>query len=135
MEHQGKDAWIALRYGVGLTATLAGLDKFFNLFTDWSVYASAAAGPLLPASPGLLMEGVGVVECAAGAAVLAGLTRVGAYVASGWLLGLAAPLMLVGFYDVALRDVVLSVALFTLARLVEEGDPGAYHHYHGAAPG
>jgi hypothetical protein len=31
-------AWIALRFGIGLTATLAGIDKFFNLLADWSAY-------------------------------------------------------------------------------------------------
>jgi hypothetical protein len=27
--------WLALRLGIGLTATLAGIDKFFNLLADW----------------------------------------------------------------------------------------------------
>ena len=29
--------WIALRFALGLTATLAGLDKFFNLLANWEV--------------------------------------------------------------------------------------------------
>ena len=44
---------------------------------------------------------VGVIELAVGAAILAGWTRAGAYVASGWLLGVAANLVAAGFYDVA----------------------------------
>jgi hypothetical protein len=62
---------------------------------------------------------VGVIELAVGVAILAGWTRLGAYVASGWLLAVAANLVAAGFYDVAVRDVVMSVAAFTLARLAE----------------
>jgi hypothetical protein len=36
-----------------------------------------------------------------GVAILAGWTRVGAYVASAWLLGVAANLVAAGFYDTA----------------------------------
>ena len=35
--------WIALRFALGLTATLAGLDKFFNLLADWGTYVSPLA--------------------------------------------------------------------------------------------
>ena len=44
---------------------------------------------------------------------------VGAYIASAWLLLVAANLLLAGYLDVAVRDVVMSVAAFTLARLLE----------------
>ena len=117
--------WIALRLGIGLTATLAGIDKFFNLLANWGSYLSPLATRLLPVSPGAFMGLVGVVEFAVGAAILAGWTRLGAYVASAWLLGVAANLVAAGFYDVAVRDVVMSLAAFTLARLAEvrEGAP------------
>jgi len=111
--------WIALRLGIGLTATLAGIDKFFNLLANWGSYLSPLATRLLPVSPGAFMGLVGVVEFAVGAAILAGWTRLGAYVASAWLLGVAANLVGAGFYDVAVRDVVMSLAAFTLARLAE----------------
>jgi hypothetical protein len=111
--------WIALRYGIGLTATLAGIDKFFNLLADWSLYVSPLAAQLLPVSTGTFMGIVGIMELAVGAAILAGWTRLGAYVASAWLLGIAANLVAAGFYDVAVRDVVMSFAAFTLARLAE----------------
>ena len=42
--------WIALRFGIGLTATLAGLDKFFNLLADWGTYVSPLAAQVLPFS-------------------------------------------------------------------------------------
>jgi hypothetical protein len=111
--------WIALRLGVGLTATLAGLDKFFNVLADWSSYLSPLAAQLLPVSTPTFMGVVGVIEFAVGVTILAGWTRVGAYVASAWLIGVAANLVAAGLYDVAVRDVVMSLAAFTLARMAE----------------
>jgi DoxX-like protein len=119
MDNRLDTPWIALRFGIGLTATLAGVDKFFNLLANWSSYLSPVAKGLLPVSPGTFMGMVGVIEVAVGVAILTGWTRVGAYVASAWLLGVAANLVTAGFFDVAVRDVVMSVAAFTLARLAE----------------
>jgi hypothetical protein len=111
--------FVALRFGIGLTATLAGLDKFFNLLADWSKYVSPFAAHVLPFSTHTFMGIVGVVEIAVGLTILAGFTRLGAYLASAWLLCVAANLALGGFFDVAVRDVVMAIAAFTLARLAE----------------
>jgi hypothetical protein len=127
MDSRLNTPWIALRLGIGLTATLAGLDKFFNLLADWGSYVSPLAVQLLPVSTGTFMGVVGVIELAVGLAILAGWTRLGAYVASAWLLGVAANLVLAGYYDIAVRDVVMSVAALTLARLAEvRGESPAY---------
>ena len=119
MDNRLNIPWIGLRYGVGLTATLAGLDKFFNILADWGSYVSPAAAQLLPVSIPTFMGIVGTVELAVGVAILTRWTRAGAYVASAWLMGVAANLVLAGFYDVAVRDVVMAVSAFTLARLEE----------------
>ena len=119
MDNRLNAPWIALRFGIGLTATLAGIDKFFNLLADWGSYISPLAVGVLPVSTSAFMGIVGVIELAVGVAILAGWTRLGAYVASAWLLGVAANLAAAGFYDVAVRDVVLALAAFTLARLAE----------------
>ena len=111
--------WIALRYGVGLTATLAGLDKFFNVLADWGSYVSPTATQFLPVSIPTFMGLVGIVELVVGVAILTRWTRAGAYVASAWLVGVAANLVLAGLYDVAVRDVVMAAGAFTLARLEE----------------
>lgn len=34
MDNRLNTPWIALRLGIGLTATLAGIDKFLNLLAD-----------------------------------------------------------------------------------------------------
>src|SRR5688500_17500508 len=70
MDHQLDWRVQALRIAFGLTATLAGLDKFFNILADWSAYVSPLAAQLLPVSPGTFMYGVGVIEFAVGIAIL-----------------------------------------------------------------
>jgi len=109
----------ALRLALGLTATLAGLDKYFNVLANWSSYVSPAAASWLPFPVPTFMAIVGVVEIAVGVAILWAAPRIGAYVASAWLLLIAANLVLGGHFDVAVRDVVMSIAAFTLARACE----------------
>jgi hypothetical protein len=131
MDYRLNTPWIALRFGIGLTATLAGLDKFFNLLADWGQYVSPLAAQLLPFSTTTFMGVVGVIEVLVGAAILTGWTRLGAYVASAWLLSVAANLALAGFFDVAVRDVVMSLAAFTLARLTEVREQAPAHGFSG----
>ena len=110
----------ALRIGLGLGAFLAGLDKFFNILANWEMYLTPLATNLIPVSAGTFMRGVGVIEMIAGAVILAGFTRLGGYVVAGWLLAIAASLVTTGmFYDLAVRDVEIAIAAFTLARLSE----------------
>lgn len=108
-----------MRIAFGLMATLAGLDKFLNILADWGNYVSPLAVELLPFSPGTFMGVVGIVEIAVGVAILAIAPRIGAYVAGAWLLLVAANLVLAGYLDVAVRDVVLAASALTLARLLE----------------
>jgi hypothetical protein len=115
----------AMQIALGLMATLAGLDKFFNMLVDWGSYVSPAAAQLLPFSTDVFMGIVGVVEIAVGIAILTALPVVGAYVASAWLLLLAVNLVVAGHFDIAVRDVVLSIAAFTLARLLQVRDQSA----------
>jgi hypothetical protein len=114
--------WWALRVGLGTAAFLAGLDKFFNLLADWPTYLSPLAARVLPFSPVSFMHVIGPVEMAVGAVILAGYSRLGGYVAAIWLSGIAINLLTTGHYfDVAVRDVVMAIAAFTLARLAEAG--------------
>jgi len=114
--------WWMLRVVLGAAAFLAGLDKFFNLLADWPAYLSPMAASALPISATSFMHIVGVIEMVVGAVILAGYTRLGGYVASIWLLCIAANLATTGrYFDVAVRDVVMAVAAFTLARSSEAG--------------
>src|SRR5687767_12151148 len=113
-------AYWALRVGLGAAAFLAGLDKFFHLLADWDRYLSPLVERLVPVSPGVFLQLVGVVEMVVGAAILAGGARLFGYVAAAWLSGIAVNLLTTGaFFDVAVRDVVMALAAFTLARLAE----------------
>ena len=120
MRNRLEPAYWALRIGLGAGAFLAGLDKFFDVLADWGMYLSPLAERLLPVGAEAFMRLVGVVEMAVGAALLAGYTRRGAYVMMAWLLAIAVNLVTTGmFYDLALRDVEIALAAFTLARLTD----------------
>ena len=113
-------AWWALRVAIGATALVAGLDKFFNLLTEWSMYLAPWVEQASPIAPATLMRAVGVVEIAAGVLVLTRFTRVGAYLVAAWLALVAVQLVTTGaFLDLATRDLVMAIAAFTLAKLTE----------------
>ena len=124
MDTRLNSAFWTLRIAFGLTAFLAGLDKFLNLLTNWEQYASPLVLKLIPLSAGTLMRAAGVIEIIAGLAVLAGVTRLGGYVIAGWLTVIALSLLTTGqFFDVAVRDLVMACGAFTLARLSEVREP------------
>ena len=111
-------AWWALRVGLGLGPILAGIDKYFNILADWSMYLSPLATKVIPVSATTFMHVVGVVEVIAGAVVLTRWTKIGSYVVMGWLLAIAINLVSMGmFYDLAVRDVEIAIGAFTLAQL------------------
>ena len=112
----------AMQLAIGLMATLAGIDKFLNLLVDWGSYVSPLAAQLLPFSTNVFMGIVGVVELAVGISILTALPVVGSYVASAWLLLVAVNLTLGGHFDIAVRDVVLSIGAFSLARFIQVRD-------------
>jgi uncharacterized membrane protein YphA (DoxX/SURF4 family) len=113
-------AWWALRLGLGLGPFLAGLDKFFNLLTNWQMYLSPNVERMLPVSGATFMHAVGVIEMIVGIAILTRWTRLGAYVAMVWLVAIALNLASTGvFFDVAVRDIEIAIGAFTLAKLTE----------------
>jgi hypothetical protein len=121
-------AYVLLRTAFTVAPIVFGVDKFFNLLTDWSRYLSPAVNDLVPGSGHQLMLAVGVVEVVAGLLV-AVRPQLGAYLVVGWLAGIIVNLLLVpGFYDIALRDVGLLLAALALARLA----PTFRRHAQGA---
>jgi len=121
-----------LRLTYGLVPLLAGLDKFVGLLADWESYLAPWVADLLPVAPGTFMAIVGVIEIVAGLAVLTRWTRLGAYVVAAWLVLIALQLVVAGIYDVAVRDLVMAVGAWTLAKVAEarESVPAAA----GASP-
>jgi len=110
----------ALKVAFGVVPFLAGLDKFFNLLADWPRYLSPAAEAILPVSAQTFMHFAVVVEMVVGIAILTRWTVIGSYVAAVWLVAIALNLVSSGhFLDVAVRDLVMAIAAYTLARLTE----------------
>ncbi|MGH9508719.1 MAG: hypothetical protein ACRD2M_02185 [Terriglobales bacterium] len=135
LDNRINSTWWMLRIGLGLGAFLAGLDKFFNLLTDWTMYLSPMATQVVPVSAATFMHVVGVVEMIVGLALLTRWTRLGGYVMSGWLVAIAVNLLTTGmFYDLAVRDVEIAIAAFVLARLTEVRQE-ALQSAAGRAPG
>ena len=121
MDRRIETLWLTLRIGFGLTAFLAGLDKFFGLLVDWTQYLSPLMTNAVPLSATTIMQIVGGIEMIVGIAVLSGIaTRITAYVVAAWLLLIAIQLVTTGrYFDIAVRDVMLALGAFTLARLSE----------------
>jgi len=110
----------ALRVTYILVPLLAGLDKFTNLLTNWSHYLSPAFARMIPMSPRSFMYLVGIVEIVAGLLVVSRRTaRVGAYIVMAWLLCIAINLLTIRMFDIAVRDVAMSVGAVALARFEE----------------
>ncbi|MBV6484392.1 MAG: hypothetical protein KFKLKKLM_00896 [Flavobacteriales bacterium] len=108
-----------LKYTFGLVPIVAGLDKFTNILTDWSQYISEGFAGMLPFESTTFMMIVGVIEIIAGVLVLTK-TKIGAHVVSAWLVAIALTLIFSWTYvDVAVRDLVMAIGAFSLAKLTE----------------
>ena len=108
-----------LKWTFGLVPIIAGLDKFAHILTDWNKYLADIVTDILPLTAQTFMSAVGVIEIAAGILVLVK-PKIGAIVVSLWLGGIAINLVLTGqYYDVAVRDLVMSLSAFSLFLLLK----------------
>ncbi|WP_420322375.1 DoxX family membrane protein [Flagellimonas sp.] len=120
MESNVQTVKTLLRYTYGLVPIIAGLDKFTNLLADWSQYVSPGLSDMLPFEAGIFMLVVGVIEILAGILVFVK-TKIGSLVVMSWLIAIALVLVLGGqFIDVAVRDLVMAMGAFSLAKLYSE---------------
>ncbi len=108
-----------LKLTFGIVPIVAGLDKFTNLLTNWEQYINPNIGGMLPFSGHTFMMIVGVVEITAGIIVLKK-TEIGAYIVSAWLTLIALSLLIsYSYVDVAVRDLVMAISAFSLARIAK----------------
>ena len=112
-------SWWGLRLTYGLIPIVAGLDKLTNLLVDWRKYLNPLATEILPVSATQFMYAVGVIEIVAGILVLSRFARFGAFLVSAWLFAIAINLVTMGYYDIAVRDVAMSIGALVLAQLTE----------------
>src|SRR5262245_40725287 len=113
-------AYWSLRLAFGFGPLLAGLDKFTNILVNWEKYLSPDVQKILPIGASTFMRGVGVIEIIVGLAILAGASRLFGYIAMLWFWAIAANLILTGtYYDIAVRDILLGMGAYALARITE----------------
>lgn len=114
-----KLSWNILRYSYGAVILLAGLDKVLatNLIVEWSQYISPSVLTLLPVSASAFMVAVGIIEVVVALMLLTKFTRLGAYISAAWLILISINLILGGYIDIAIRDILLAVGAFVLAEL------------------
>ena len=121
----------ALRVAFGFGPLLAGLDKFTNILVNWEKYLSPQVTRILPIGAVTFMHAVGVVEIIVGLAILFGATRVFAYIAMIWLWCIAVNLITTGtYYDIAVRDILLGIGAYALARVTEARESIVYVEHH-----
>ncbi len=115
LNEPGYQAFVLLRTVFTVAPILFGLDKFFNVLTDWPAYLAPWIDGILPGTAQQGMYVIGVVEIVAGILVAIA-PRYGALVVTVWLAGIIIDLLtLPGYYDVALRDFGLLVGALALA--------------------
>ena len=113
--------WI-LRLGFTVAPILAGADKFFGFLTNWDNYLAPTANRMLGGQGHGFMLAAGAIEIVAGIGVFLW-PRIFAYVVSAWLLLIIVNLLLIpGYFDVALRDLGLSLGALSLGRLASVYD-------------
>jgi hypothetical protein len=121
-----RQAFVLLRTVFTIAPIAFGLDKFFDIMTNWQQYLAPWVNDLVPGTAHQAMLAVGAVEILAGVLV-AVRPAVGAYVVAAWLAGIIINLLTIGdYYDIALRDFGLLVGALALAMLAAPG-PRALH--------
>jgi len=114
-----KPTFNLLKLTFGIVPIVAGLDKFTNLLTNWEQYIDPNIGSMLPFEGHTFMMIVGVIEILAGVIVLKK-PEIGGYIVAAWLT-LIALTLLAGFnyVDVAVRDLVMAISAFAMARMAK----------------
>ena len=128
-------AFLLLRSVFVAAPILFGLDKFFNLMTDWPHYLAPWIDQILPGDAQTGMYIIGVIEIVAGLLVAAA-PRIGAWVVALWLTGIIVNLVTFSafytladygvastMYDIALRDFGLLVGAAALGLLANKYAP------------
>ena|SRR5690554_6125649 len=106
-----------LKFTFVILPIVAGADKFTNLLTNWEQYINPSMASLLPFSGSVFMMIVGVIEIIAGLIVLKK-AEIGGYIVAAWLTCIALQLLMgFNYVDVAIRDLVMAISAFSMARI------------------
>ena len=112
-------AWNLMRYAYGAVLVLAGLDKIIgtNLIVYWPKYISPLVASMLPVPAHAFLIAMGVIEIAVAVMLVTRWPRIGGYLSVAWLVIIAVNLVMLGYIDIAVRDVLLAVGAAALAEL------------------
>lgn len=111
-------AFLILRLGFTVAPVLFGLDKFFNLMTDWTEFLPEFVTDVVSGATVMIL--VGIIEIAAGIGVWLR-PKIFAHVVAAWLGVIIITLALAGeFWDIALRDFGLLLGALALGQLARE---------------
>ena len=114
-----KPTFNLLKLTFGIVPIVAGFDKFTNLLTHWENYIHPGLAGMIPFAPHTFMMIVGVIEIIAGIIVFVK-PAIGGYIVAAWLTLIALTLLASGNYlDVAVRDLVMAIGAFSLARIAK----------------
>lgn len=117
---QVNNAWKLLRYSYGVVVLLAGLDKIAgtDLITVWPKYLSPLVANHLPISISAFIVAIGVIEVIVAALVFTRWTIAASYISAAWLVLISINLLMIGGYvDIAVRDILLAVGAVATAHL------------------
>lgn len=107
-----------LRFGFTVLPIVFGLDKFFDVLTQWTIFVPDFVAEVV--SPSLVMGVAGVVEIVTGIGVWIR-PKIFAYLVAAWLAGIIVTLAIIGgFWSIALRDAGLLLGAVALGQLAQE---------------
>ena len=113
-------AWKLMRYSYGAVVLLAGLDKVLgtDLIVSWPKYVSPFVAGVLPFGIPTFLIIIGLIEVAVAILVFTRYTVLASYVSAAWLVLISVNLLLIGGYvDIAIRDVLLAIGAVATAQL------------------
>jgi hypothetical protein len=102
-----------LMFTYGILAIVTGLDKFSNIIVSWQKYLPPFFTNISPVEPRTFMRIVGIIEIIAGILVFV-ITPIGSLIVGSWLGLIGINLLLARQYDIAVRDAVMALGVFSL---------------------
>jgi hypothetical protein len=110
--------WNLFKYSYGIVLLIIGLDKVLgtHLVVEWSKYVSPYVENAVPIATLLIV--VGVIEVIVGALIFTRYGQLAFYISTAWLVLIALDLLSIGgYFDIAVRDLLLAVGTYAAARL------------------